>query len=111
MSSRIWLAAASRRWSVRVALAVLALVIVVRVALPYVLRAQIVVGGATRFVTGTRITVQPHAPPAALSVLVVPGESEPSFTQSGAPARAGPPPRQAPPSQRPPLRRPPTVAP
>ena len=77
----------------------------------YLLRAQIVVGGATRFVTGTRITVQPHAPPAALSVLVVPGESEPSFTQGGAPARAGPPPRQAPPGQRPPRRRPPTVAP
>jgi len=76
----------------------------------YLLRAQILVGGATRFVTGTRITVQPHAPPAALSVLVVPGESEPSFTQGGAPARAGPPPRQAP-GQRPPGRRPPATAP
>jgi putative lipoprotein len=75
----------------------------------YLLRAQILVGGATRFVTGTRITVQPHAPPAALSVLVVPGENEPSFTQGGAPARVGPPPRQAPGQG--PGRRPPTAAP
>lgn len=77
----------------------------------YLLRAQILVAGMTRFVTGTRITVRPLEPPAALLVLVVPGDTEANFNQGNAPARASPPPAPRPPQQRPGRRTPPTAPP
>ena len=63
---------------------------------PYQVRAQILAGGTTRFVTGTRVTVRPSDPPVSLSILVVPGSVEPNFGQTSLPSRGGPPPRPAP---------------
>ena len=58
----------------------------------YALRAYILLDGKVAYVTRARVTVDPKALPAALSILVVPGNDDPVVADSPAPPGAVRPP-------------------
>ena len=63
----------------------------------YALRGYILVDGQIRYVTATRVNVDPQAPPAAVTILLAPGSADPPPADSPAPPGAIKPP--APPSR------------
>ena len=58
----------------------------------YAMRGYILIDGKVSYVTATRVNVDPHAPPAALTLLVAPGTSDPDVTDSPPPPGAVKPP-------------------
>ena len=58
----------------------------------YALRAYILLDGKIAYITRSRVTVDPKAIPAALSILVVPGNDDPVVADSPAPPGAVKPP-------------------
>lgn len=54
----------------------------------YALRAYIAFGGQTRYVTTTRVSVDPSALPEVITILVVPGGNDPVVTDSAPPPGA-----------------------
>jgi putative lipoprotein len=76
----------------------------------HALYANIRWGGQIRYVTTTRVIIVPATPPEALTMVVVPGDSEPVLTDSPMPRTGpnrGPPPGMIPPrsSDGPPTKR------
>lgn len=55
----------------------------------HALRASIRYGGKTQFVTGSRVSIDPLAPPQGLTMMLVPGEAEVELADSPMP-RTGP---------------------
>jgi putative lipoprotein len=54
----------------------------------YALRGYILIDGKVSYVTATRVNVDPHAPPAVLTLLLSPGTADPVMTDSPPPPSA-----------------------